>query len=94
MQTKLVQVQKRIDDLKSLASEVAILAARLKDGDEVQPDLSVSGQRWYRARARFWFKHTRPLLRSLTSATTPQGSLFGRVRYSLELPDGLAVELH
>ena len=48
MQTTLVQVEKRIDDLDALANEVAVLAARLKDGEEVQPDLSVSGQRWYR----------------------------------------------
>jgi len=48
VQTTLVQVEKRIDDLDALANEVAVLAARLKDGEEVQPDLSVSGQRWYR----------------------------------------------
>jgi hypothetical protein len=48
VQTKLVQVQKRIDDLEALANEVAALAARLKDGEQVQPDLSVNGQRWYR----------------------------------------------
>lgn len=48
MQTKLVQVQQRIDELEALANEVAALAARLKDGEKVQPDLSVNGQRWYR----------------------------------------------
>lgn len=48
MQTKLVQVQKRIDDLEALANEVAALAARHKNGEKVQPDLSVYGQRWYR----------------------------------------------
>ncbi len=48
MQTKLIQVQKRIDDLEALADEVAVLAARIKDGEEAQPDLSINGQRWYR----------------------------------------------
>ncbi len=48
MQTKLVQVQSRIDDLDALANEVISLAARLKDGDNVQPDLLNKGHRWYR----------------------------------------------
>jgi hypothetical protein len=48
VETKLVHVQKRIDDLEALANEVAALAARLKDDEKVQPDLSVNGQRWYR----------------------------------------------
>jgi hypothetical protein len=48
VQTKLVQLQKRIDDLEVLASDVAALARRLKDGEKVQPDLSRDGQRWYR----------------------------------------------
>ncbi len=48
MQTKLVQVQRRIDELEALADEVAVLAARLKEDGDVQPDLSVKGQRWYR----------------------------------------------
>ena len=48
MQSKLVHVQKRTDELEALANEIAALAARLKDDEKVQPDLSVKGQRWYR----------------------------------------------
>ena len=48
MQTRLVQVQTRIDELEALAEEVAALAAQLKDHEKVQPELSIKGQRWYR----------------------------------------------
>ena len=48
MQTELVQVQTRIDELEALAEEVAALAAQLKDHEKVQPELSIKGQRWYR----------------------------------------------
>jgi hypothetical protein len=48
VQTKLVQLQKRIGELEALADEVAVLAEHLKDDKDIQPDLSTKGQRWYR----------------------------------------------
>ena len=48
MQTKLVQVIQRVQELEQLASEVANLVEKLATGEAVQPELSVKGQRWYR----------------------------------------------
>ncbi len=48
MQTRLVGIQQRVADLDKVAGEVFILAQRLLQGETVQPELSIVGQRWYR----------------------------------------------
>ncbi|NQU77265.1 DUF4145 domain-containing protein [Candidatus Falkowbacteria bacterium] len=48
MNTKLVQLEQRINELEKLANEIVKLAKKLFDGQDVQPKLSINGQRWYR----------------------------------------------
>lgn len=45
---KLIQLQNRIQELEQLADEVLTLAENLRDQNNVQPDLAIKGQRWYR----------------------------------------------
>lgn len=49
METKLIQLEQRIAELESLAEEVSVLAKQQSEGQNVQPELSIKGQRWYRA---------------------------------------------
>lgn len=48
MQTKLIQLQNRIDELENVAWEVQTLADQFIQGGAVQPRLSQQGERWYR----------------------------------------------
>ena len=57
MQTKLVQVIQRVQELEQLASEVANLVEKQATGEAVQPELSVKGQRWYRGGRELLAKH-------------------------------------
>ena len=57
MQTTLIQLQKRVDDLEKLADEVSNLAERLSKGDVFQPDLSLKGQQWYRGARELMVQH-------------------------------------
>ena len=48
MKTKLIQLEKKIEELEALAQGVMTLAEKLSQGLNVQPELSIKGQRWYR----------------------------------------------
>ena len=48
METKLIQLGQRIAELEALAEEVDTLAKKQSKGGNVQPDLSIKGQKWYR----------------------------------------------
>jgi len=58
MQTTLIQLQKRVEDLEKLADEVSNLAERLSKGEAVQPELSIKGQQWYRGARELMVQHT------------------------------------
>jgi hypothetical protein len=45
MNLRLIHLEQRIKDLETLADEVINLAERLTEQDEVQPELSLKGQR-------------------------------------------------
>ncbi len=48
MQTKLLQLEKRISELEVMADRVGALAKQLIEGRGGQPELSIVGQSWYR----------------------------------------------
>jgi hypothetical protein len=48
MQTRLVQIGERIVALEKLADEVGALVQQQFQGNDVQPDLSLKGEKWYR----------------------------------------------
>jgi hypothetical protein len=48
MKTKLLQIEKRIGELEKMADEIQELGVKLKDGEDVQPDLLIKTQKWYR----------------------------------------------
>jgi hypothetical protein len=48
MNLKLIHLEQRIKDLELLANEILDLIGRLNKQENVQPDLSIKGQRWYR----------------------------------------------
>jgi hypothetical protein len=48
MTLNLSHLERRITELETLADEVFDLGQRMSRGRDVQPDLSVKGQRWYR----------------------------------------------
>jgi hypothetical protein len=48
MKTNLVQLEKTIQIIEKLADEVLNLAEKLSKNDNVQPELSIKVQRWYR----------------------------------------------
>jgi hypothetical protein len=45
---KLIHLEQRIKELETLANEIHILAKRVEQEEDVQPDLSMNGQMWYR----------------------------------------------
>lgn len=47
-QTKLLQLEQRIQELESLAEDVAVLAEKHSRNERVQPELANKGQAWYR----------------------------------------------
>lgn len=51
--SKFIQLQRRIQELEQLADEVLSLAEQLKSQSNVQPDLAIKGQRWYRGAREF-----------------------------------------
>jgi len=57
MQTTLIQLQKRVEDLERLADEVGGLAERLSKAEAVKPELSVKGQQWYRGARELMVQH-------------------------------------
>src|SRR5215510_11632898 len=48
MALNLTHLEQRVKELETLADEVLDLGQRLSCGEDVQSDLSVQGQRWYR----------------------------------------------
>lgn len=48
MNTRLTQLQEKVKELDSLAQNVFTLAGDLRSGHNVQPELQVKGQQWYR----------------------------------------------
>jgi hypothetical protein len=48
MKLKLLQLDQRIQELESIADEVAALAKKQSVHETVQPELNTKGQRWYR----------------------------------------------
>jgi len=48
MGTKLIQLERRVTELEKLADDVAYLAERQTRMENVQPELSIKGQQWYR----------------------------------------------
>lgn len=48
MKTNLVQLEKTIQNIEKLADEVLNLAEKLSKGNNIQPELSIKTQRWYR----------------------------------------------
>jgi hypothetical protein len=48
MKLKLLQLEQRIQELESIADEVAKLAKKQGSNETVQPELNTKGQRWYR----------------------------------------------
>jgi hypothetical protein len=48
MTLNLIHLEQRIKELESLAEEVLDLAEKMSQGGDVQPHLSIKGQRWYR----------------------------------------------
>lgn len=48
MQTKLIELEHRVDELERLADEVGALSKKQAQGEDVQPELSIKGERWYR----------------------------------------------
>jgi hypothetical protein len=48
MNTRLVQFEKRVNELETLADEVFTLASNVRDGQKQQPELQTKGQQWYR----------------------------------------------
>ena len=48
MSTRLVALRNRVVEIEKLADELLELAEKLSNGENVQPALSVAGQKWYR----------------------------------------------
>lgn len=48
MKPKTLALARRIQELESIADEVANLAKRQSNNESVQPELNTQGQRWYR----------------------------------------------
>ena len=57
MNRKLIYLEQRIKELESLAEEVIALANKRAEGEQVQPELSVKGQRWYRGARELLVQH-------------------------------------
>ena len=50
MSTRLVALRNRVVEIEKLADELLELAEKLSNGENVQPALSVAGQKWYSPR--------------------------------------------
>jgi hypothetical protein len=48
MNLNLIHLEQRIKELELLANEITDLIGRMNNQENVQPDLSIKGQRWYR----------------------------------------------
>jgi hypothetical protein len=57
MNTRLVQLQQRIQQLEALAQDIGSLAERYYRDENVFDDLSLKGQRWYRASRELLSQH-------------------------------------
>lgn len=57
MRAKLLQLNQRIEELESHANEIEELVRKYVSGEDVQPNLNLKGQRWYRGSRELMVQH-------------------------------------